>query len=100
MGGGAAVFEWQGRNVWRVVCWRDSDACGGCASAAFGGDLSGGDSEQLSRELDLPGWGIRAVVQRIVDFGAGGEHVRPDCGTKHECDERNLEAAATGLSAV
>ena len=74
VGGGAAEFEWQGGHVWGLVCGRDADAGGGGASAAPGGDLPGGDGEQLPRELDLPGWGVRAVVQRVVDLGAGAGH--------------------------
>src|SRR5690242_5094219 len=35
-----------------------------------------------------------------MDFGTGDEHVRPHAGAQRERDERNLEAAVDGVSAV
>ena len=55
VGRGAAVFQWQGRHVRRILRRCDADAHGHRASAAPCGDLSRGDRLELSRRLDLQG---------------------------------------------
>jgi hypothetical protein len=55
MGGGAALFRRQSRNVWRLVCWGYPDAGCDCTSAASRENMSGRDRQQLSRRVDVPG---------------------------------------------
>src|SRR5580658_8556541 len=74
MGGGAALFEWQGGNVWRVVRGGDAVFGGDCKAAASGGDLPDRNGFELSRWVDVSGRSVRTVVQRIVVDGIGGEH--------------------------
>src|SRR5215467_5645534 len=74
MGRSASLFEWKSRDVWRVICRCDADACGASKTAPFDGDLSDGDGFELSRELDVSRRRIRTVVQPIMEFRAGGKH--------------------------
>src|SRR5205807_2703665 len=66
MGGGAALFEWESRDVWRVVRRSDAISGGDCEATAPGRDLSNRDGVELSRRVDLSGRRVRAVVQRVV----------------------------------
>ena len=77
VGGGAALFERQGRDVRRVVRRRDADAGGHRASAAPRRNLPRRHGQQLPLELDVSGRRVRAVVQPVVDVGARAGHVRP-----------------------
>jgi hypothetical protein len=51
-------------------------------AAAPGGNLPDGDGFELSRWVDVPGRGVRTVVQRIVDVGTGEEHHAAASGEK------------------
>ena len=90
----------QGRHVGRLVCGRHADAGGHRSSAAPGGHLPRGYRQQLSRELDLPGRRIRAMVQPIVDVGAGPRHTQSHCSQQYQRSWRNVETATGQLSPV
>src|ERR1700675_1925290 len=82
VGGGAAILERQGGNVRRIVRGRDAVFGGDCRAAASGGDLPDGDGVELSRWMDVSGWRVRTMVQRIVEHGIVDEHDAAAHGTE------------------
>src|SRR5258708_5629679 len=74
MGGRAAVREWQGGNVWRLVRGSNAISGGHRQATAPCGHLPQCHRVELSRRLDVPGRRVRTMVQRVLEHGTSDEH--------------------------
>src|SRR5437667_5060323 len=98
MGCSFAVFQREGGNVWRFLCWRDSNAGRHGTASAPGRNFSCRDRFQLSRWMDVPGRRLRTVVQRILDVRAGTKYSSTPCAEKYKRFALDGETAALQLS--
>src|SRR5208282_183584 len=98
MGRGAALFKWESGDVRHVVYGRRPVIGRDRGAAAPGGNLPEGRGVERPRPTDLPGRGIRTVVQRVMDHGASGEHHTEARRTKRRSAGRHQSAAAELLS--
>src|SRR5215471_14793522 len=98
MGGNAALHKREGGHVWRIVCRCDANASGDDAATAFGGNLSHSDGVELPRKLDVSGWGVRALVQPVVEFRTCGEYGNETLERFENGDRWNEYVTADGVS--
>src|SRR6266705_5245669 len=98
MGRNVAIYERKSRDVWRIVCRRNTNAGGADEAAASDGDLPYSDGFELSRELDVSGRSVRTVVQPIVDFRTGGKYGNAAVERIEDRDRWHKDSAADGIS--